>query len=344
VRRLIALATVAGMTSLGLVSVTGPAQAVVPGTNGQIVFETLIPNQPDDMTLANVFTANPDGSHALQVPLPYQPEVFSFPVWSPNGTRLLLSHVFRLDSSGNCCLPFRPAIVTPDGSGFTLLEMPYAPFDMDCPVWSLDQTRILCGFGGDHPGVFSVRASDGGDPIRLTTNPYGTSDQEAQDLPTDVSPDGTRFVFIRFKPGPQQGQRPFAAKQAALFVENIDGTGLRQITPFGVTHPHDFPWADWSPDGKKIIAATTEGGLFTVQPDGAGLTMIHLQVGTGTYTALEPHWSPNGKRIIFLMFPFPTTMQEGIFTAKPDGSDVVRVTTTPTLDSSPDWGPHPLAT
>lgn len=333
------MALVAPMMLLAAVVPTGFAQAEVPGANGRIVFERLIPDQSDDLSLAAVYTADPDGSHVQEVQLPYQPEIWSFPVWSPDGTKLLLSHVFRLDSSGNCCLPFRPAIVSPTGSGFELLTMEYAPFDMDCPLWSRDQMRILCGFGGDHPGVFSVRASDGGDPVRLTANPYAS-----QDLPTDVSPDGTRFVFIRFKPGPQEGQRPFAAKQSALFVENMDGTGLRQITPYGITHAHDFPWAAWSPDGTKLIAATTQGRLFTVQPDGSSLQVINLQVGTGTNVALEPHWSPDGSRIIFMMLPHSSTSPEGIFTASPEGSDVVRVTTAPTFDSSPNWGTHPLGT
>lgn len=331
-KRLIAAVAAVTIMLLCLVAVTGPVQAKVPGPNGQIVFERLIPDQPDDMALANVYTTNPDGTHVQQVPLVYPPEIFSFPVWSPDGTKLLISHTFRLDSEGNCCLPFRPAIVNPDGSGFTLLTMTYAPFDMDCSVWSLDQTRLLCGFGGDQPGVFSVNATDGGDPVRLTANPYAS-----QDLPTDISPDGTQFVFVRFKPGAND-----RARHSALFVENIDGTGLRQITPYGLTHAHDFPWAAWSPDGKEIISATTQGLLFTVQPDGSGLKVIHLQIGTGHYFALQPHWSPDGTRIVFIMFL--STTGEGIYTAKPDGSDVVQVTNAPTLDSAPDWGPHPLAT
>ncbi len=36
------------------------------------------------------------------------------------------------------------------------------------------------------------------------------------------------------------------------------------------------PWADASPDGKEIIAVTTQGLLFTVQPDGSGLKVIRL--------------------------------------------------------------------
>ena len=43
--------------------------------------------------------------------------------------------------------------------------------------WSPDDNRILCAFGGDSPGIFSIRASDGGDPVRLSTNPYGSLSQ-----------------------------------------------------------------------------------------------------------------------------------------------------------------------
>jgi Tol biopolymer transport system component len=308
-----------------------PATAKVPGPNGRIVFERFIPDQPDfPGVLAKVITANPDGSQAQEVPLPYQPEIFSRTVWSPDGSKLLVSHVDRLDSSGDF-LPFRPAIVSPSGAGFTLLQMPYAPFDMDCTAWSVDQQRILCGFGGEHPGIFSVRASDGGDPVRLTTNPFG-----AQDLATDVSPDGRWFVFFRVKPGPTD-----RAQHSALFVERLDGTGLRQITPYGVTQAHDLPGAQWSPDGHKIISATTGGGLFTVNPDGAGLRVIYLQTANSHYFAFEPGWSPDGTEIIFGMFIGDT---EGIFTANADGSNVVQVTNSPTPpDTAPDWGTHPLA-
>jgi Tol biopolymer transport system component len=205
---------------------------------------------------------------------------------------------------------------------------------MDCTAWATT-TRFLCGFGGEHSGVFSVRASDGGDPIRLTTNPFGTSDQEAQDLATDVSSDGKHSVFFRYQPGPTEN-----AKHTALFVENLDGTGLRQITPYGVTQAHDLPGAQWSPDGTKIIFGTPGGALKTVNPDGSGLKVIHLKTANSHYYAFEPAWSPDGTKIVFAM-AIGTT--EGIFTANADGSAVTQITDSPTLDAAPDCGTHPLA-
>src|SRR6266568_1626292 len=235
-------------------------------------------------------------------------------------------------------------IVKPDGSDYKVLTMPYAPFDGGCGVWSLDQTRLLCGFGGDHPGIFSVRSSDGGDPLRLTTYPYGGTD--ARDVPTDISPDGTQFVFLRYRPGPSHGGPfPFITEQVALFVENIDGTGLRQLTPYGLAFPHEEATAHWSPDGTQIISESHDLRLFVVRIDGTGLTPIKLQTGTQQYFAFEPNWSPDGTRIIFCM---DLNGQEEIYTANPDGSDVVQVTNTPTPPGSfidengPDWGTYPV--
>jgi WD40 repeat protein len=316
---------------------SGPAQAEVPGANGQIAFERLAPGQSLDVPgTGAVFVANPDGTHLLQVPLVYPTDVLGTAIdWSPDGTKLLLSHTVRFDSLGNCCLPFRPAVVNPDGSGFKLLTMGYAPFDVNCLVWTTDQKRLLCGFGEGSIGIYSVRASDGGDPVQLTTYPFGPNCNSC-DEPTDVSPDGTRFVFLRFLRENTPGE------QVGIYVENLDGTGLRQITPYGLAAPREVASAQWSPDGTQIISETTTGHLFTVHPDGTGLRTIRLQVGTGHYFAFQAHWSPDGTRIIFGM---SINGGEGIYTADPDGSNVVQITDAPTgFDNAPDWGAHPLAT
>ena len=310
-RKLIVLGLLAALALAALFAI--PAGAKTPGVNGQIAF----------VRGANVFTANPDGTHLNQVPLVYPTEDFSVPVWSPDGGRLLISHTLILDSGGACCLGFRTVIVNPDGSGSTLLTIP----DGDCQVWSLDQTRLLCHFGGDQPGAFSIRASDGGDPVRLTTNPYGEAD-----VPTDISPDGTRFVFLRFRaPGAHD-----RSEQVGLFAENIDRTGLRQIAPYGVAYAHEIASARWSPDGKEVISETTQGDLFTVRPDGNGLSLIHLQ---SKGFAFEPDWSPDGTQIVFCMV---INGQEDIYTANADGSNVKQVTDTPDFENGPTWGTHQL--
>ena len=81
-------------------------------------------------------------------------------------------------------------------------------------------------------------------------------------------------------------------------MENIDGTGLRQITPYGLAAPHEVASARWSPDGKEIISETTQGRLFVVRPDGVGLSMISLDTGPTRYFAFEPAFSPDGTKIV----------------------------------------------
>ena len=171
--------------------------------------------------------------------------------------------------------------------------------------------------------------------MRLTTNGTG-----GIDLPTDVSPDGTRLVFLRFKPGASPDPRPFRTQQVALWVANVDGTGAQQLTPYGLAAPHEAATAHWSPDGAKIISALSNGRLFTVRLDGSGLTPINLQTGTGDYFAFQPDWSPEGNRIIFCMF---TNGQEDIYTANLDGSGIARVTNTPDFENAPDWGRNAMS-
>jgi WD40-like Beta Propeller Repeat len=322
-------------------------------SSGRIAFIRTSPNG----STVSLGTANPDGSHSQVVPLANRPETFSFPAWSSDGTKLLISHTFRLDASGNCCAPFRPAIVNPDGSGFDQFAMSYAPPGLDCPTWATRGTRILCIFDAPNPGVFSVSAADGGDPKLLIRNPFG-NDEEAGDLPTSISPNGKRFVFIRARPG--RGANRERGKMTALFIANLDGTGLRRITPYGLTAAHEDEWAAWSPDGHKILSVAsgrpghagpitcfqtlgaclaTHSQLFTIHPDGSGYHAIKLRLptSTGRYRILQPSWSPNGSRIVFCLWPTKGT--EDIYTAKADGTHIVRVTHTPAFEYAPRWGP-----
>jgi Tol biopolymer transport system component len=274
---------------------------------------------------AEILTANPDGSDEQLVPLEDPAEDFGIPIWSPDRSHLLISHTLRFDANGDV-LPFRPAIVRPDGSDYRVLAVPEAPFDGGCFGWSVDASHLICAFGGDEPGVFSIRATDGGDLRRLTTNPFG-----GMDVPADVSPDGSKIVFIRQRPGPAPDAQPFLPELFALYVMDIDGSNQRQIVPYGAVRGHEIQGAHWSPDGRSIISANTQGRLFTVSPSGGALRFIKLGIRG---FAFEPNWSPNGDRIIFCLF---ASDQEDLYTADPDGAHVERVTATPDFENGPDW-------
>jgi Tol biopolymer transport system component len=313
-----------------------PVSVLAQRTNGLIAYSQITADGP-----ANVFIANPDGSNPQQVPLINPAETFGVPIWSPDGTELLISHTFRCDNSGNCF--FQPATVDPSGLNFNQLVPPNPPGassdGMDCEAWFPGGTRILCGFSGNpNAGVFSINASDGGDAVRLTTNPYSST--SGIDAPTDVSPDGSRFLFVRehTKINPNDTSPD---TQPALFIENTDGTGLRQLTASGKLTFRLPPAARFSQDGTQIIGEIGNGKMFTIHPDGSHHTDINLQV-TAPYFAFGPDWSPDGTRIIFCMF---INGGEGIYTANPDGSNVKQVTFTTVgqnlanMYNGPNWGP-----
>lgn len=283
------------------------------GTDGRIVFSRQL-----DSGGANLFVARADGSGVRKVPMPELVEDFGSGRWSPDGSKLLISNLLRFDAAGEL-LPFRPATVRPDGSGFRMLEPPGAPDDMLCGAWSPDGKRILCGFGGEQPGVFSIRSSDGGRPIRLTTNPYGGSD-----VAGDYSPDGDKAVIVRF-----QGE------DTALFVVDTDGRHLRQLTPYGLAQGHELATARWSPDGRSILFATAEGGLSLIRLKDAHLTSITLDTGGKAYHAFAPGWSPDGTKIVVSL---SVDQQEDIYTARKDGSHLQRITNTPAFEPFADWG------
>jgi Tol biopolymer transport system component len=198
--------------------------------------------------------------------------------------------------------------------------------------WYRDAARVLCGFGEGPPGSFSIRSSDGGDPVRLTTYPFGPNCNGC-DQPTDISPSGKRFVFVRFK------DENTDHGTAALFVKRLRGGPEHQITQYGLAVQNEFADARWSPDGRRIISSSTDGRLFTVRPNGTGLAQIPLDTGTQDYNAFEPAWSPDGRQIVFCMF---INGQEDVYTASRDGGHLGQITHTPDFENGPDWGREPI--
>jgi Tol biopolymer transport system component len=314
------------------------AAAKYPGTNGLIAFTRA------DETGTHVFVADPDGTHPRQLP----PDDADGAVWSPGGDRIVVTI---------CCPsgPPHPATINADGTGFKLLSVPDLPADgaVICRAWSPDASRLLCQFqrDTDHSldGIYVLHAFDGAVLRRLTVNPYPpTGNFGGGDIPGDYSPDGTQFVFMRAKPG--AGPIPDRNQSGALFIENADGTGLRQITPYGLANSHDNGMARWSPDGSNILFAGIHarfngGTLYTVRTNGTGLRAVPLSTGGTNATAFTPGWSPDGAKIIFSLFTAtgPGTGQEGIYTANADGSHLSQVTPNEAaFFDFADWGTHPV--
>jgi Tol biopolymer transport system component len=323
-RKLIVLGLLAGLALAALLAL--PAAARPPGVNGQILFGRFDPAQGDTV----IYTVNPDGSHEHQV-LPFALEC-------P-----------RADGSLIVTCGFRSSalIIDPDTGSFREVFSPDPTLFLACPVPSPDGQRLACE-QFDQPadpsrnGIYSIRSSDGGGLIRITSNPSGS------DSPGDYSPNGKRLVFGRFD---QNGD------PVGLFVVNVNGTGLKQITPTGTLFRST---GDWSPQGNEIVFSQrvtpdVRISLWVVHADGSGLHEIKVQgVACGgassdpsSSSCLEPRWSPDGKKIVFDIFN-AATGQRSIYTANADGSGLFQVTHAPSPvrgegDQFPDWGTHPLA-
>ena len=167
-------------------------------------------------------------------------------------------------------------VVNPDGTGTRAVttstsERPIRAFQ---PAWAPDGFRITFAntVGSSVGGGIWIINSDGTGGARVP------STQQNDAWPT-FSPDGRQIAFVRF-----------AGRFASLFVVNVDGTGLRQVTTdISVEDP------EWSPDGSRF---TFSNGfdVYVVNADGTGLTNIAT---SESGNARHPSWSPDGSRIAY---------------------------------------------
>ena len=205
-----------------------------------------------------------------------------------------LRHVLVLPG-GQIPLPLTGGTLDIDGTNFSLFERSDPTLNMVPLAWSPDGSRVaFLGWDDADPsrmGVYTARASDGGDLVRVTERPG-----DLEDVPLDYSPDGEWIVFYR-----AAHPDPDPHVDGALWTVRVDGTDATQIS--GNAHPADS--ARWSPDGQKILFATErlapEGALWTVSPDGSDL--VQLFVDPAGQFPIAPTWSPDGSQILFALDP-----------------------------------------
>jgi Tol biopolymer transport system component len=313
---------------IGLAALGAPAaQATAPNQNGQIVF-----GKEDTPDGGHIFTANPDGTHEHQL----LADPADCGGWSPDGSKVSV-----------CVIPdpqglLRSATLSPDGTGFNLLDNPDPSLNFFCWAWSPDGSRLACEGGTDpasaRDGIYTMRSSDGSGLVRLTRSPPSAG-VFADACPCSYSPDRHQVSFTRSN----------TRGQTAIFIVNSDGTNLHQITPWGL----GGVGGNWSRDGSWIVFGLRDfdypggqllsrGTLYLIHPDGSGLHKIDIDTNGSQYFAKEPTWSPDGTRILFVMYLASQGMQPDLFTMNPDGSHLIQITDTPVTENFPNWGTHPV--
>ena len=123
----------------------------------------------------------------------------------------------------------------------------------------------------------------------------------------------------------------------ALFIANLDGRSVRQITRPGKTGLDNEP--DWSPDGKRIVYEHSTGPrdelIFIVNADGTGARSVVPCTG-GCAGQEAPAWSPDGTEIAFAS---GDARYEQIWIVGVDGTNLRRLTGPNVIDADPQWSP-----
>jgi len=159
------------------------------------------------------------------------------------------------------------------------------------PSVSPDGTHVAIDFfDGTDQGIY-LGDSDGGNLKRLTSSP--TVAAGGYDTLPDISPDGRSVVFERLDG---------VTHHFAVFIVSVSGTGLRQLTPWGI----DAGSPQWSPDGSRIVFNTNASGasaiptdLYTTNAYGGEVTRLTRNI-VGGEAALNATWSPDGQQIAFV--------------------------------------------
>ncbi|MDD9889654.1 MAG: hypothetical protein OXU30_04850 [Gammaproteobacteria bacterium] len=116
---------------------------------------------------------------------------------------------------------------------------------------------------------------------------------------------------------------------ARIAMINVDGSGYRELTPDSGNDA--FP--SWNPDASKFVYRTFDGtnfGLRLYDMDSGAITEL-----TNGYDVF-PLWSPRGDKIMFSRL---IGENYDIYTIRPDGSDLKRLTTAEGNDSHQAWSP-----
>jgi Tol biopolymer transport system component len=202
--------------------------------------------------------------------------------WSPDG-RLIVFEYDRPNENG-CAIRLANA----DGSGVKDLSGK-TPCDLQ-PSFTPDGRRIVFIRYDDKADTETIRSMNlaGGD-VRLIGGHLGDTDP-------NVAPDGKTVTFVRRKKGHEQ---------QALFAIGIDGSRLRQLTPYkdeiAIKHA-------WSPDGRRIavtdnadwVRPEASANILTFRADGSARKhLTHYDGGqVRGLNAFTGSYSPDGRHIV----------------------------------------------
>ncbi|SOB80285.1 TolB family protein [Streptomyces sp. 1331.2] len=315
----------------GVVGAVAGNPAAATAHNGLIVSRAYTDTS---RTTTAIVTFAPDGSGQQQITQPPARARDDRPDWSPDGATVAFD---RTDPQTGTA---RLWTVATSGEGAHQVGQLCDSGTADCanederaPAFSPDgkQLAFSRSWGpldpaGNTQTQYSdlyLMSPDGTDVQRLT---FLTNDKPYSGTVSNPSwsPDGKQLTF-EYRTG-ATGQ---PANSRAIYIVGVDGTGLRQLTPWELRAGDR---AAWSPDGTRILFTTYPagadnapgGGIYTVHPDGTAigaLTPAPSDVFYGTAA-----YAPDGKSIVFAQAPAGSGAD--LYRMQPDGTGVARLTNT----------------
>src|SRR5688572_10731169 len=204
-----AVLTLAFISTLLTLALAPGVSATVPARNGLIAF------QAETEQGLQIFTVRPNGHDLRQIT--HIDGDATLPDWSPDGRRIAFA-------VNECAV----AVMDADGGNLSVIASHPDVCQSD-PSFTPDGSRLVYirfDFAAEVEQIWSMR-TDGSDK-RFVTGAGGSD--------PNVSPGGRKMSFK-------------APPDGALFVENLDGSGLVQVSPtVSVAYKHD-----WAPNGQRLI-------------------------------------------------------------------------------------------
>ena len=287
------------------------ATPAITGLTGHVIFARAGGEFGDETT----FVMNIDGSDEHQIGALGQS---GFPSATPDGSKIIVGTekgnrigalIYDLDGGNEFQVPeptdlmFGSGPPTPDGKSMVAETFTWPRFEFE---------------------AFNV--------VEIATGKLRKLVDDHHYIAGDVSPDGSRVLLLRNNP---ESDPP---TPGSLWVVGLDGKGLRQVTPAGVTAQCCMNYR-WSPDGTTILFAGAEGGLWTIGIDGSNLKEVFHQDGKW---AITPTWSPDGSMILFALDPSEDPFQHPtneLYVIRADGSDLTLVLGGGLFKREPTWVP-----
>ena len=192
------------------------------------------------------------------------------PAWSPNGKSIVYADADdRGTRIGQIDLrTMRPRLLPASSRGLNIT-----------PIYTRDGKNIVWASGGDSPAELVLADASGEDTVSV---PFVGRRGSETTSPT-FSPDGKQIAFM--SPVPLTPQ---------IYIMNLDGTGLRLLTPVVPGKRSYRTGPEWSPRGDEI-AYQQQAGDFQVWTIRIKDRMMKQLTTEGENE--DPSWAPDGRHM-----------------------------------------------